>query len=75
MTSPRSFRAAKSAPEALAELANVSGSQFAPDIVEAFLAMAESIGDKLTETPLPSLPDMSWSAPQEDSGVEKAPVA
>ena len=75
MTSPRSFRAAKSVPEALAELANVSGSQFAPDVVEAFLAMADSLGDKLTETPLLSLPDMSWPAPQENPAVEKAPVA
>ena len=75
MTSPRSFRGAKSVPEALAELEKGSGSQFASDVVAAFLAVAQRLGDKITETPLQSFPDMPWPVPQEAPAVAEAPVA
>ena len=48
MTSPRSFRQAMSVEEALAELRKGAGAQFDPDMVEAFLAAAQRLGDNLT---------------------------
>jgi diguanylate cyclase (GGDEF)-like protein len=57
MVSPRAFRAAKSAREALAELEAAAGSQFDPAVVNAFLELAEHLGDgllrRITNDPAP----------------------
>jgi len=50
MTSPRTFRGAKTVSEALAELRASSGSQFDPAVVEAMVAIAEKLGDALLTT-------------------------
>jgi putative nucleotidyltransferase with HDIG domain len=51
MTSPRSYRDARPVDECLKEIARERGGQFDPDVVEAFLAVAQRLGDKLTEVP------------------------
>jgi HD-GYP domain-containing protein (c-di-GMP phosphodiesterase class II) len=51
MTSPRTFRAAKSTDEALSELQASAGSQFDPAVVEAFVCMAQRLGDRLLYAP------------------------
>jgi len=48
MTSPRTFRAAKTVSGALSELRQGAGTQFDPMVVEAFLAVADRLGDQLT---------------------------
>ena len=61
MVSPRTFRSAKSCQEALAELEAAAGSQFDPAVINAFLELADQIGEDLlrkikTESqPLPHL--------------------
>ena len=47
MTSPRTFRAAKTCQEAVAELELAAGTQFDPNVVDAFIAMARRLGDEL----------------------------
>ena len=47
MVSPRTFRAAKSSQEALTQLQAAAGSQFDPAVVNAFLELAERLGDDL----------------------------
>ena len=47
MTSPRSFRQAATVDEALAGLRDKAGRQFDPDVVAAFVAVAERLGDNL----------------------------
>ncbi|MBE0416513.1 MAG: GAF domain-containing protein [Coriobacteriia bacterium] len=47
MTSERSYRGALSDPEALEELQRESGTQFDPEIVDAFLAINASQSDKI----------------------------
>ncbi|MBS3734425.1 MAG: diguanylate cyclase [Phycisphaerae bacterium] len=49
MTSPRTFRSAKSVTAALGELRGGAGAQFDPAVVEAFVAVAGRLGDKLVE--------------------------
>ena len=51
ITSPRTFRPAKSQGRALEEIKHAAGTQFDPAIVEAFLAVAERLGDKLMDVP------------------------
>lgn len=51
LTSPRPFRDARHLPDALAEIRQASGTQFDPAVVEAFLAVAERLGQKLLEVP------------------------
>jgi len=51
MTSPRTFRQAKSRADAMVELQRGAGTQFDPVVVEAFIAVAVRLGDKLTEYP------------------------
>jgi len=51
MTSPRTFRQAKSCADAMVELQRGAGTQFDPVAVEAFIAVALRLGDKLTEYP------------------------
>jgi HD-GYP domain-containing protein (c-di-GMP phosphodiesterase class II) len=55
MTSARTFRKAKSCPEAMKELQLASGSQFDPAVVAAFQAVAIQMGDDLIDY----LPDPS----------------
>ena len=47
MTSPRSFRNAKSLQEALAELEKASARQFDPLVIEAFKAVADRLGEEM----------------------------
>ena len=51
MTSPRTFRNAKSTSEALAEVREGSATQFDPAVVEAFFAVAEKLGPEMTNVP------------------------
>jgi HD-GYP domain-containing protein (c-di-GMP phosphodiesterase class II) len=51
MTSPRAFRDAKTFSQALEEIRNASGSQFDPVVVEAFLALANRMGEGLLQLP------------------------
>ena len=51
ITSPRSFRKARTMAEGLHELKAGAGTQFDPGVVEAFLAVAQRLGDKLMEIP------------------------
>jgi HD-GYP domain-containing protein (c-di-GMP phosphodiesterase class II) len=49
MTSPRSFRSAKSMAEALSELRRAAGTQFDPAVVEALVLLAERAGEELMD--------------------------
>jgi HD-GYP domain-containing protein (c-di-GMP phosphodiesterase class II) len=51
MTSSRPFRRAKTLAEAVEEVRHGSGTQFDPVVVEAFLAAAARLGDKMLEVP------------------------
>ena len=51
MTSPRTFRDAKSCAEALGEIRRASGEQFDPTVVEAFMTVAGRLGDELMHIP------------------------
>ncbi len=51
MTSPRTFRPAKTQTEALAELRRSSGLQFDPTIVDTFICAALRLGERLTACP------------------------
>jgi HD-GYP domain-containing protein (c-di-GMP phosphodiesterase class II) len=51
MTSPRTFRDAKSCAEALGELRAASGTQFDPAVVTAFVTLADRIGPELMHVP------------------------
>ncbi len=51
MTSPRTFRPAKTQTEALAELRKSSGLQFDPTIVDTFICAALRLGERLTACP------------------------
>ena len=51
MTSPRTFRGAKTVADALVELRKGAGSQFDPAVIDAIAALAERLGDKLLHTP------------------------
>jgi ribonuclease P protein subunit RPR2 len=50
MTSDRPYRAALPVDDALAEIDNMAGSQFDPDIVEAFLAIGVQVSDRARNT-------------------------
>jgi HD-GYP domain-containing protein (c-di-GMP phosphodiesterase class II) len=51
ITSPRTFRGAKTPADALKEIRNGSGTQFDPSVVSAFLKVAEQLGDRLVISP------------------------
>jgi diguanylate cyclase (GGDEF)-like protein len=51
MTSPRTFRDAKSCAEALGELRAGSGTQFDPAVINAFVTLADRIGPELMHIP------------------------
>jgi HD-GYP domain-containing protein (c-di-GMP phosphodiesterase class II) len=53
ITSPRTFRSAKSIDQAVAELQANAGTQFDPGVVEATIAVAERMGEKLIEFDAP----------------------
>ncbi len=53
MTSPRTFRGAKSISEALGELQAGAGSQFDPAVVAAFIEEANRLGESIMQIPLP----------------------
>lgn len=55
MTSPRTFRGAKTISEALAELQAGAGSQFDPAVVAAFIEEANRLGESIMEIPLPKV--------------------
>jgi len=60
MISPRAFRSAKSPAEALEEIRAEAGAQLDPEVVSAFLAVAERLGDDFVEAlPIPVLSDRS----------------
>lgn len=68
MTSPRTFRDAKSRTEALEELKRDAGTQFDPAVVDAFIAAATRLGGKLAD--IPTLNDND--EPTEDAEVPEA---
>ncbi len=49
MTSHRTFRTAKSRTDALREIRNGSGTQFDPAVVDAFMSVADRLGEDLME--------------------------
>lgn len=51
MTSPRHFRAAKSMDQAVEEIRSLAGTQFDPVVVDAFLQIAERLGEELMRLP------------------------
>jgi len=51
MTSPRTFRNAKTCAEALGEVHRASGTQFDPTVVNAFLQVADRLSDELMHVP------------------------
>ena len=51
MTSPRTFRQARSVSEAIGEIRAGSGTQFDPTVVSAFMSVADRAGAKLIEVP------------------------
>jgi HD-GYP domain-containing protein (c-di-GMP phosphodiesterase class II) len=51
MTSPRRYRAPKSAQEATEEICTLAGTQFDPVVVDAFMKLTERHGDDLTNLP------------------------
>ena len=53
MTSQRSFRDKMPIAQAFKELRDAAGTQFDPEMVDAFIDAAEKLGDKLTDVPLP----------------------
>jgi HD-GYP domain-containing protein (c-di-GMP phosphodiesterase class II) len=65
MTTPRTFRPAKSRTEAMEELHRASGLQFDPTVVEAFESAATNMGEQLMSPPEQGV-DTSESAPASD---------
>ncbi len=51
MTSPRTFRVAKTVAEAIGEIRRASGTQFDPAITSAFMNVADKMGEELTHVP------------------------
>ena len=71
MTSTRSYRAARSVQEAVAELRRGAGTQFDPVLVQAFeaaLELAERAGRPWVPTELPASPEAGETAVAADSG-------
>jgi len=51
MTSPRTFRTAKTVAEALGEISRAGGTQFDPAVINAFMTAADKLGAELTHVP------------------------
>ena len=51
ITSPRTFRNAKGCAEALGEIHRGAGTQFDPTVVNAFISMADRVGEELMHVP------------------------
>lgn len=51
MTSPRTFRTAKTVSEALGEISRAGGTQFDPTVINAFMNAADKLGEELTHVP------------------------
>ncbi|MBL7218984.1 MAG: diguanylate cyclase [Phycisphaerae bacterium] len=51
ITSPRTFRGAKTPADAMQEIRDGSGTQFDPAVVAAFLKVADQLGDRLVISP------------------------
>ena len=51
MTSPRTFRTAKTVAEAVGEISRASGTQFDPAVITAFMNAADRLGEELTHVP------------------------
>ena len=58
MTSDRTYRESRSRQDALAELRRNAGTQFDPAVVEAFLAVAQRLGEELLD--VPGAPGSAW---------------
>jgi len=74
MTSRRAFRDEMTTEEAIEEIRASSGVQFDPAVVEAFVAVAGELGDKLTNVPLPKSSRQQAAASRSDRD-EPAPAA
>ena len=73
MTSPRTFRDAKTREEGLEEIRRGAGTQFDPTVVHAFLALAERLGDGLMDVPgLEKLPPIQ---PRPQQAAEPHPMS
>ena len=59
MTSPRTYRTAKTVAEAIGEIARASGTQFDPTVISAFMSMADRLGEELIHVPGISTDDPS----------------
>lgn len=51
MTSPRTYRTAKTLAEAIGEMSRGRGNQFDPTVVSAFLSVADRLGEELLHVP------------------------
>jgi len=60
MTSPRTFRSARSVPEAINEICEGASSQFDTHVVAALVAQVDMLDDKMTGLALPGPP--AWDA-------------
>jgi len=69
MTSPRTFRGAKTSVEALDDIRQNAGTQFDPTVVKAFLKVAEQLGNQLMLPPR----DVTFDF-QDDPEPEPQPV-
>jgi diguanylate cyclase (GGDEF)-like protein len=70
MTSPRTFRTAKTRLEALSELSQVAGTQFDPAVIAAFLSLAERVGDELMRIPEEGDQERAGTAPADETPDE-----
>ncbi len=74
MTSPRTFRSAKSIAEAIDELRRGSGTQFDPAVVEAFVTVAGKLGEDLLRVPPPTRREPRRPRLREADMAEAAPA-
>ncbi len=75
MTSPRTFRDPRPIAQALQELQDAAGEQFDPEMVQAFLAVANRLGDRLPELSLRTPVNDDAPAPQPEPRPAPEPAA